>query len=93
MSEDCKEHTVVVRNKMGIHARPATQLVRLARSFDAEITLIKGDKSASASSVLGIMMLGSHCGEPVTIRTSGNDAEASLAAVVELLSQNFDPES
>ena len=87
------EATVIIRNKMGIHARPATELVKLARSYDAEVNLIKEGKTVSASSVLGIMMLGSHCGESITVEASGKDAEQALTAIVGLLETEFDQDS
>ena len=90
MTNSVVEATVVIRNKMGLHARPATQLVKLAQSFNAEITLIKQDKSASATSVLGIMMLGSHSGESITVQASGADAQAALDSVIALISCEFD---
>lgn len=57
------EKTLTIVNKLGPHARAATQLVQLANQFDAEITLKKGDKEANANSVLGLMLMESHQGE------------------------------
>lgn len=51
------EKTLTIVNKLGLHARAATQLVQLANQFDAKIVLVKGDKKADANSVLGLMML------------------------------------
>ena len=76
-------------NKLGLHARAATQLVQLANQFDAKIILEKGDKQADASSVLGLMMLESHQGEQVNVIVEGEDAEDALAAIEKLIEGRF----
>ena len=83
------EKNLTIVNKLGLHARAATQLVQLAQQFKAEITLIQGDKTASAASVLGLMMLESHQGKEVTVVSEGDDAEAALAAIEELITAKF----
>lgn len=83
------EKSVTIVNKLGLHARAATQLVQLANQFDAEVTLQKGDKTANANSVLGLMMMESHQGEQVTIISEGTDAQAALDAVESLIVQKF----
>lgn len=83
------EKSVTIVNKLGLHARAATQLVQLANQFDAEVTLQKGDKTANANSVLGLMMMESHQGEQVTIISEGPDAQAALDAVESLIVQKF----
>lgn len=81
--------TLTIVNKLGLHARAATQLVQLASQFDAKIILKKGDKEADASSVLGIMMLESHQGEQVDVIVDGGDAADALAAIEELIEGKF----
>ncbi|MBU3002235.1 HPr family phosphocarrier protein [Paraglaciecola arctica] len=86
------ERTVVIVNKLGLHARAATQLVQLTNKFEAEITLHQGDKQASANSVLGLMMLESHQGKEVRIVCAGKDAKAALDAVETLIATKFNEE-
>ncbi|MEP1448141.1 MAG: HPr family phosphocarrier protein [Paraglaciecola sp.] len=86
------ERTVVIVNKLGLHARAATQLVQLTNKFEAEITLHQGDKQASANSVLGLMMLESHQGKEVRIVSAGKDAKAALDAVETLIATKFNEE-
>jgi|TARA_Y100000296_G_scaffold4793_1_gene6129 phosphocarrier protein NPr len=81
--------TLTIVNKLGLHARAATQLVQLANQFDAKIILKKGDKEADASSVLGLMMLESHQGEQVDVIVDGDDAADALAAIEELIEGRF----
>lgn len=83
------EKKLTIVNKLGLHARAATQLVQLAQQFKADVTLIQGDKTASAASVLGLMMLESHQGKQVTVVSEGDDAEAALAAIEELITAKF----
>jgi len=83
------EKTLTIINKLGLHARAATQLAKLAQTFQADITIIQGDKSASAASVLGLMMLESSQGKEVNVVTEGEDAEAALSAIEALICAKF----
>lgn len=83
------EKTLTIVNKLGLHARAATQLVQLANQFDAEITLKKGDKEANANSVLGLMLMESSQGEQVDVISEGPDAEAAMDAVETLIAGRF----
>ncbi|BCO17855.1 HPr family phosphocarrier protein [Alteromonas sp. McT4-15] len=83
------EKTLTIVNKLGLHARAATQLVQLANQFDAKIVLKKGDKEADANSVLGLMMLESHQGEQVNVVVQGSDAEEAMAAIEQLIEGKF----
>ncbi len=83
------EKILVIVNKLGLHARAATQLVQLTNKFDAKITLHQGDKQASADSVLGLMMLESHQGKEVKVVSEGKDAQAALDAVEILIVTRF----
>ncbi len=92
MSADKLEKILLIQNKLGLHARAATQLAKLANQFDAEVTLHQGDKSASATSVLGLMMLESSMGKEVRVVSEGKDAEAAMAAVEQLIQKKFNEE-
>lgn len=83
------EKKFVIANKLGLHARAATQLVQLANQFDADVTLILNEKSASANSVLGLMMLEGNQGKQVTVISQGNDAEAAMQAIENLIVKKF----
>ncbi|MGX9462424.1 HPr family phosphocarrier protein [Shewanella sp. A14] len=84
------ERQVTISNKLGLHARAATKLAILAADFDASITLLQGDKSASAASVLGLLMLESGIGKMMTVTAEGPDAEVALNAVCDLINAKFD---
>ncbi len=83
------EKKLIIVNKLGLHARAATQLVKLANQFDAEVTLQLGDKEASASSVLGLMMLEGNQGKAVNVVSEGKDAALALSAIETLIAERF----
>lgn len=83
------EKQILIVNKLGLHARAATELVKVANQFDAQVTLQQGEKSASANSVLGLMMLESSQGKTVNVISEGDDAEAALKAVETLIVDKF----
>ncbi|MDC0602012.1 HPr family phosphocarrier protein [Aliiglaciecola sp.] len=86
------EKQILIVNKLGLHARAATELVKVANQFDAQVTLQQGEKSASANSVLGLMMLESSQGKTVNVISEGDDAEAALKAVETLIVDKFNEE-
>ncbi len=82
-----RETTVV--NSLGLHARPAAQLVRLASTFESEIHLVKDGVPVNGKSIMGVMMLAAECGSAIGVRADGADEEAAMAAIVELISTGF----
>ncbi|RMG90739.1 MAG: HPr family phosphocarrier protein [Zetaproteobacteria bacterium] len=83
------EQTVVVRNKLGLHARASAKLASTANRFNAEVELIRDGISINAKSIMGIMMLAAAQGTVLTIRTRGEEAHEALAAVVGLIEGGF----
>ncbi len=81
---------IVIANKLGLHARAATKLATLAANFEANVNLEQGDKSASASSILGLLMLESGMGKTISVIAEGNDEQAALDAVCQLIEDKFD---
>ena len=68
-------------------------LVELAQSFESTVTISNDEKSATADSVMGLLMLESAQGQQICVSADGNDAEAALSAVSELIEAGFDEES
>lgn len=87
------ERKVIICNKLGLHARAATKLAVLASEFEAEITIVQGDKKASAASVLGLLMLETGIGKTITLLGEGKDANAALDAISALVEAKFDEAS
>lgn len=79
------EGTVVP--KEGLHARPAAEFVKKAKSYSSDIKVIKDGKEANAKSSLNLMSLGAKQGDELTIRAEGEDEEAAAEALLELISQ------
>lgn len=83
--------TVEIKNKLGMHARPAMKLFELVQSFDAEVLLRnETGTEAEASSVIALLMLDSAKGGQIEIEASGPQEEQALAAVIELFEAGFD---
>ena len=83
------ERVVVVPNELGLHARPAAQVVRLAAQFTATIELVRDGSVVNGKSIMGVMMLAAEQGASVTVRAEGADAEAAVAAVADLIASGF----
>ncbi|MGB1199126.1 MAG: HPr family phosphocarrier protein [Thalassotalea sp.] len=82
--------TLIITNKLGLHARAATKLAQLSQKFNATITITLAEKDADASSIMGLMLLAGAQGKEVTITTKGQDAENALNDICQLFSDNFD---
>ncbi|MEC8327976.1 MAG: HPr family phosphocarrier protein [Pseudomonadota bacterium] len=83
------EKRFLIENKLGLHARAATQLAKLAMAFDAKISLSQGGKTAEADSVLGLMLLESSQGKEVLVRCEGPDQDQALLAIGDLIQAKF----
>ncbi len=83
---------VTIRNKRGLHARASAKFVQLAESFDAEITVTKGEQSVGGTSIMGLMMLAAAPGCDITVDATGPDADTALAAVCALVDDGFGEE-
>lgn len=80
-----KEVTIVPEE--GLHARPAAEFVKKAKSYNSDIKVIKGDTEANAKSSLSLMSLGAAQGDKLTIRAEGEDEEEAADALAELITQ------
>lgn len=79
-------------NKLGLHARAAAKLVKLSSSFSASIDIEKDGQRVNSKSIMGVMMLAASMGSQVTVSADGEDEEAALKAVVDLINRRFDEE-
>jgi phosphocarrier protein len=87
-----KRKEVAIKNKFGLHARPASLLVKLAGGFTSEIQLIKDDTEVNAKSILGVMMLAAGPGNTVIITADGPDEEEAVKALADLIDSRFGEE-
>lgn len=84
-----KEFTFTVTDPLGLHARPASLLVKEAKQFESEITMTKGTRKGDLKKIFTIMALGVKQGESVTVQVEGPDEEAAATMVETFLKENF----
>lgn len=81
--------TLTVQNKLGIHARPAAQFVRVASRFQADVTVEKDEESVDGKSIMGLMMLAVGWGAEIKVTADGPDESETIAALEELVNGKF----
>lgn len=79
----------VIKNKMGLHARPAALFVQTANRFQADVEVQKGKQRVDGKSIMGIMMLAAGVNTAITVRTSGPDAQQAMLEIERLIDSNF----
>lgn len=82
-----------IKNKLGIHARPAGQLVKTASKFKASIYISKNGKEVNGKSIMGVLMLEAGFGSEISVRVEGDDEFTAMEAIEELIdTRQFDEE-
>ena len=79
-------------NRLGLHARAAAQLVRLANGFASEIRVAKDGIEVNGKSIMGVLMLAAPKDTKILVRAIGPDAEEAVAAIAELIERKFGEE-
>ncbi|HYE74073.1 MAG TPA: HPr family phosphocarrier protein [Blastocatellia bacterium] len=88
-----QQRRIVIRNRLGLHARAAAKLVRLANSYNSSVSLARvdsGQKIADAKSILGVLMLAAAQNSEVDVMTEGDDEMAAMEALCNLIENKFD---
>ena len=80
---------VQVRNRLGMHARAAVRFVQTANKFRCEVTVVKDGVEANGKSIMGLLTLVAAHGVMMTLVCDGDDAEAALTALVEVVGSGF----
>jgi len=83
------EREVKIINKLGIHARPAAEIVKTAGKFKSDITIVRDELEVNAKSIMGVMMLAAENGATIALRAIGDDAEAALDALSAVIANKF----
>ena len=88
---------IEIINKLGLHARAATKLVKLASSFESEIQINRQnddghDKIVNGKSIMGVMMLAASKGSEITLIIEGNDEQAAADQIEALVTDRFGEE-
>ena len=84
------QSTATIVNERGLHARAAAKFVKLVETFDAAITVERGGMSVGGLSIMGLMMFGAGPGTELQLTAAGPDAEAAMAALLDLIARGFD---
>lgn len=83
------EIELIVRNKVGLHARPAVLFVQTAQGFQSDIRVLKDGKEGNAKSFKAILALAVNKNDKVVVRAEGPDADQALIALTKLVENNF----
>jgi len=77
---------LIVKNKQGLHARPAALFVQIANKFDSRITVRRDNEEVNGKSIMGILMLGAEKGSEIVIEAEGDDAKEAILELEKILS-------
>ncbi len=77
-------------NRAGMHARPAAEFVKLAGGFAANVTIEKDGLEVNGKSIMGVLMLAAEQGSTLKLTASGEDAEAAVEALADLVKRGFE---
>ena len=85
--------TVQIKNKLGLHLRPASSLVKLASRYDGcEISISKDHQCVNAKSIMGVIMLAAEQGSELVIEVTGKSADDALSEIEQLIASGFGEE-
>ncbi|MDD4910582.1 MAG: HPr family phosphocarrier protein [Candidatus Omnitrophica bacterium] len=79
---------IVIKNKQGLHARPAALFVQAANKYDSSIKVKKGGEEVNGKSIMGILMLAAEKGSRLEVTVEGEDADKALEELERLLTQD-----
>ncbi len=83
------EMILQIKNKVGLHARPASLFVQEARRYTSNIRVTNGDTTVNGKSILNVLTLGADQGATIVVNAEGDDADAALAGIRQLYDTNF----
>jgi phosphocarrier protein HPr len=83
------EREVQIRNRLGMHARAAVRFVQTANAFKCEVKVVKDGQEANGKSIMGLLTLVAAHGVLMKLVCEGDDAEAALSALADLVATGF----
>ena len=86
------EEILVIKNKYGLHARPAALFVEIASRYVSDVTISKDGIEVNGKSIMGLMMLAAEMGSKIVLRVDGKDEMESAGALRDLLEGKFNEE-
>lgn len=84
-----KNFNYVVKDEVGIHARPAGLLVKEAKKYQSKVVIVKGGKKAEATKLMALMGLGVKCGDAVDVEITGDDEAAAYEGMKTFFENNL----
>lgn len=84
-----KKEKVILKNETGLHARPASELVKIASKFKSDIYITASDKRVNAKSILAIMSAGIKASTEIEIECDGEDEETAIVELVKAFNNKF----
>ena len=86
------EKILTVKNRAGIHARPAAIIAQTANKFACEVTLSRDDSAVNAKSIMGVITMAAGYNTVLTVKAEGSDAEDAVNAIYNLFENKFEEE-
>ncbi|HEX8979620.1 MAG TPA: HPr family phosphocarrier protein [Parasulfuritortus sp.] len=86
------EKEIQITNKLGLHARASAKLTQTAARFQSEVWVSRNGRRVNGKSIMGVMMLAAAKGTSITVDVDGEDEEAAMTAIVELIADKFGEE-
>ncbi len=77
---------IIVKNKQGLHARPAAMFVQIANKFDSRVIVRRDEEEVNGKSIMGILMLGAEKGSQIILEIDGDDAESAMLELEKIIS-------
>ncbi len=86
------ERVITIINKLGLHARPAAQIVQKASKYESEIKLKRENLEVNAKSIMGVMMLAAEMGSRIVIIAEGPDEKDAVEGIAQVINAKFGEE-
>ena len=83
------EKTLIVKNRAGIHARPAALIAQTANKYNCELTLVLGDTEVNAKSIMGVITMAAGYNTSITLKADGSDEKEAVQAIEALFDSKF----
>lgn len=87
-----RDETLMIVNRLGLHARAAAKVVSVASRYDSRIRILHNDREVDAKSIMGLLMLGAARGTALRVRVEGPDEDLAMAELQDLFARRFDEE-
>ena len=84
-----KSFNYIIKDEVGLHARPAGMLVKEAKNYESKITITKAGKTVEATKLMAIMGLGVKCGDTIEVSVDGSDEETAFADIQKFFEENL----